>query len=199
MPGKPRRRFPYARRPLSERLQDFRERRPRGPLVPGRSLNPRQQKELQRANHLLAVGDHVAAARIFEDMAGRAHDRAIVYPVPMLYLQAAHAYLLGEQLELSLQHARRGLEQLASQERWPLLQNESQRYLAELSVQHSQPAAAFQTWLSELIPQPLPDSSAPNADTCPYCGAHGSLEPLAAGRATRCRYCASVLHTERSS
>lgn len=197
MAGKSRRRFPYARRPLAERLQSFKERRPRGPLVPGRSLNPRQQKELQRANHLLAIGDHVAAARIFEDMAGRAHDRSIIYPVPMLYLQAAHAYLLGEQLDQSLQHARRGLEQLALQQRWPLLHSESQRYLHELSVQHSQQAAALQTWLNELTPQPLPAASAPTPDTCPYCGAHGSLEPLAAGRATRCRYCASVVHASQ--
>lgn len=194
MPGKPRRRFPYARRPLAERLQSFKERRPRGPLVPGRSLNPRQQKELQRANHLMAVGDHIAAARIFEDMASRAHDRSIIYPVPMLYLQAAHAYLLGEQLDLSIQHARRGLEQLAGQQRWPLLQNESQRYLAEISVQHSQRASELASWLAGLTPQPLPAAATPNPDTCPYCGAHGSLEPLAAGRATRCRYCASVVH-----
>lgn len=196
MTGKPRRRFPYARRPLAERLQSFSQRKPRGPLVPGRSLNPRQQKELQRANHLLAVGDHVAAARIFADMAGRAYDRSIIYPSPMLYLQAAHAYLLGEQVQPSVESARSGLEMLAGQQRWSQLHSESQRYLTELGLQHSPEARELQAWLAELTPQPLPASPAPNPDICPYCGAHGSLEPLAVGRADRCRYCACVVHIQ---
>lgn len=193
MADNPRRRFRYARRPLAERMKDFKQRKPRGPLVAGRSLNPRQQKELRRANHLLSIGDHANAAILFEDMAGRAHDRSIDYPAAMLLLQAAHAHLMAENAESSLAVARRGLEQLASQERWAQLHHEGQRYLAELRAAQPEAAAdALAVWLTEATPQPLP-AEKPAHDICPYCGAHGSLEPLAAGRANSCRYCGSVV------
>ncbi|MCW5873630.1 MAG: hypothetical protein KIS88_03180 [Anaerolineales bacterium] len=193
MADNPRRRFRYARRPLAERMKAFKERKPRGPLVAGRSLNPRQQKELRRANHLLGIGDHINAGVLFEDMANRAYDRDILYPAPMLFLQAAHAYLLGEKTEASLLAARRGLELLASQERWAVLHHEGQRYIAELrAAQQAQPAEQLAAWLADTTPQPLP-AAPTKSDTCPYCGAHGSLEPLAAGRAQSCRYCGSVV------
>ncbi|HRN50963.1 MAG TPA: hypothetical protein PLC52_08815 [Anaerolineales bacterium] len=188
-----RRRFRYARRPVAERMKDFKERKPRGPLVAGRSLNPRQQKELRRANHLLSIGDHANAAILFEDMAGRAHDRSILYPAAMLLMQAAHAHLMAEAAEASLVAARRGFELLASQERWHTLQHEGQRYLGELrAAQHAEPAEQLAAWIAATLPATLP-AAQPTSDTCPYCGAHGSLEALAAGRASSCRYCGSVV------
>ena len=116
--------FPYRRRgPFGRPI------RPRGPLLAGRALNPRIQRELHRANHLDAIGDHTNAAQIFTSIAERALDRGIVYPAPMLYMQAAHAYLLGEVFEQSLEQARRGLDLLAAQERWPALRHEGQGYV----------------------------------------------------------------------
>jgi len=185
-----RRRFRYARRPLAERMKEFNQRKPRGPLLPGRTLNPRQQKELRRANHRLAVGDHANAGFLFENMANRAYDRGIPYPAPMLFLQAAHAYLLAEDLQASLAAARRGLELLVSQERWAQLHHEGQRYLAEAAA--TEGAAQLAAWLAEVTPQPVPQLPA-TQETCPYCGAHGSLLPMAAGRASSCRYCESVV------
>lgn len=200
MANSPRRRFRYARRPLAERLQKFKQQRPRGPLLPGRALNPRLQKELRRANHLLAVGAHANAGRIFADMASRALDHDIWYPAPMLFLQAAHAYLLGEDSTSSLGYAQRGLELLASQQRAAELRHAAARYLNELDASASaSESAALRTWLDTALQQTAqaPSTPAPGS-LCPYCGAHGSLEALAArgGQAQLCRYCDSIWHNE---
>lgn len=187
------RRFRYEHRPPWAKPESFGDIRPRGPLLPGRTLNPRLQKELRRANNLLAIGEHLTAGRNFIDLAERAYDRGIIYPAPMLYMQAAHAFLLGEDYAGSRAQARKGLELLAAQERGEVLRAESARYLAELGAQDRAGAAELRAWLDGL--EAPVDASAAATDACPYCGAVGSLQPLAArgGTAAECRYCASIV------
>jgi hypothetical protein len=130
----PRKRFRYERRPPWAKPEGFGDIRPRGPLLRGRILNPRLQRELRRANHLLAVGDHLNAGRIFQDLALRAHDHDIVYPAPMLFMRAAYAFLLGESFDTSIENARLGMEMLAAQERWRAWRFERETYLQELTA-----------------------------------------------------------------
>jgi hypothetical protein len=196
----PRRRFRYERRPPWAREEGFGNIKPRGPLLRGRMLAPRAQRELRRANHLLAVGEHINAGHIFQDLAERARDHDIVYPAPMLFLRAAHAYLLGEDFALSLENARQGLDMLAAQERWSAFRHESEEYLQELEAAGKQKEAA--ELLEHLKQSPAPaqtqDERAESRtlpEKCPYCGASMSLEQINAGggRAAECGYCGSVV------
>jgi hypothetical protein len=168
-------------------------------------LNPRLQRELRRANHLLAVGEHVNAGRIFQDLAERARDHDIIYPAPMLFMQAGHAFLLGESFEPAIHNAHTGLEMLAAQERWPALHHESERFVGELEAAGKRSEAAeLRAWLVELgAPAASAQQPAANDATlpekCPYCGASMSLEQINAGgrQAAECSYCGSVVLPRR--
>ncbi len=186
-------RFPYRRRGPFER--PF---KPRGPLLRGRALHPRLRRELRRANHLMAIGEHINAAQIFIPLAEQARDSGIVYPAPMLFMQAAHAYLLGESFELSLAQARTGLDLLAAQERWQALKREGQRYIQALeSAGRQTDAQPLRAWLEEQLQgKTLEETSQGQLpEKCPYCGASMSLEQINAGggRAAECQYCGSVV------
>lgn len=190
---RPFRKFRYTRRAPWDRPW-----RPRGPLVPGRALNPRVQRELRRANHLMAVGDHLNAAQIFVDIAKKAQDIGIVYPAPMLLMQAAHANLLGEAFDKSIEQATIGLELLAAQERGAALQIEGIRYIEALEgAGQLDDAKNFRKWLQDRVQTDV-DVKRLNAtlpEKCPYCGASMSLQALSArgGQAAECQYCGSVV------
>ncbi|MEX1247633.1 MAG: hypothetical protein WEA61_04060 [Anaerolineales bacterium] len=191
---RPFRRVRYTRRAPWERPW-----RPRGPLVPGRALNPRVQRELRRANHLMAIGQHLNAAEIFVDIAQRAQDIGIVYPAPMLLMQAAHAYLLGEAYKQSIEQATAGLELLAAQERRGALRHEGNRFIEALeSGGRKEDVQHFGNWLQDKMQGSIVDerpSAAHLPEKCPYCGASMSLEQVQAGgsRAAECQYCGSVV------
>lgn len=185
-------RFRYAKREPFDR--PF---KPRGPLLRGRALHPRLRRELRRANHLMAIGEHVNAAQIFISLAEQARDSGIVYPAPMLFLQAAHAYLLSDSFELSLAQARTGLDLLAAQERWQALKREGHRYILALEGTDRADGEKLRAWLHEQL-QGKTFEEQPSAllpDKCPYCGASMSLEQINAGggRAAECQYCGSVV------
>lgn len=182
----------------------------RGPRLPkrghaqSRPLNPRLQKELRRANHLMSKGEHINAASIFLSLAARAQDRGILQPASMLFLQAAYAYILAGDIESGLKHSYQGLEIIESEERWPALNREGQRLSAAMQeAGYQNEADDLHAWLSERLDvQSLhspdkPDQSSHVAlpEKCPYCGASMSLEQLNAGgtKAAECHYCASVV------
>ncbi|MEX1143279.1 MAG: hypothetical protein WEC16_00430 [Anaerolineales bacterium] len=172
--------------------------KPRGPLLRGRALHPRLRRELRRANHLMAIGEHVNAAQMFMSLAEQARDSGIVYPAPMLFLQAAHAYLLSESFELSSAQARTGFDLLAAQERWQALKREGHRYILALeSAGRQAEGQQLSAWLDEQLLgktiEEQPSSQLP--EKCPYCGASMSLEQINAGggRAAECVYCGSVV------
>jgi DNA-directed RNA polymerase subunit RPC12/RpoP len=172
--------------------------KPRGPLLRGRALHPRLRRELRRANQLMAIGEHVNAAQMFISLAEQARDSGIVYPAPMLFLQAAHAYLLAESFELSLAQARTGLDLLAAQERWQALKRESLRYIQALeSAGRQADEQQLRAWLDEEMQGKTFDEkpSAQLPEKCPYCGASMSLEQINAGggHAAECQYCGSVV------
>ncbi len=199
-----RRRFRYERRPPWARPGfDERAWKARGPIVPGAMLHPRLQRELRRANHLLAVGDHVNAGQIFQSLAEKARDRDFIYPAPMLFIQAAHAFLLGESFAPSLENAQAGLGMLAEQQRWRALNFEGHRHIDELEgAGQKEEAQKLREWLAlNLKGQPAEQTAAVESEEkvlpekCPYCGASLSLEQMnaAGGRAAECLYCGSVV------
>lgn len=190
---RPFRRFRYTRRAAWERSW-----RPRGPVLPGRALNPRIQRELRQANHLMAVGQHLNAAQIFKNIGRRAMDIGIVYPAPMLFMQAAHAYLMGEDYEQSVEQATQGLEILAGQERASALSHEGKRYVDALEAAGcEEDANTLRAWLQDKLVGAAaePSHSSVLPAKCPYCGAALSLEQIETGRsrAAECQYCGSVV------
>lgn len=195
-----RRRFRYERRPPWARpgFQEHAWGRRRA-LVPG-VLHPRLQSELRRANHLMAVGDHVNAGNIFQSLAMQARDRGFLFPAPMLFMQAARAFLLGESFALSLESARSGFDLLAQQERWRALIFEGDSYIQELiAVGQKGEAQKLRDWLNQkMAAAPAELKSIAQEKTlpekCPYCGASLSLEQVnASGQAAECSYCGSVV------
>jgi hypothetical protein len=134
---------------------------------------------------------------IFTTIAGRALDFGIVYPAPMLYLQAAHAYLMAEQDEKSTQAANTGLELLVGQERRTRLESEGLRYIDALKFAgRKEEAELFRSWLNDRLQNPAPEVTEGDVpEKCPYCGASMSLEEIRAGRgsAAECQYCGSVV------
>jgi hypothetical protein len=146
----------------------------------------------------MAVGQHLNAAEIFKDIATRALDIGIVYPAPMLFMQAAHAYLFGEAFEQSIEQANQGMELLAGQERAGALSHEGKRYVEALEVAGRQEdAKTIRAWLQDKLvgaPAEASDSSS-LPEKCPYCGASLSLEQIETGRsrAAECQYCGSVV------
>lgn len=199
-----RRRFPYERRPPWARPGfDERAWKARGPIVPGAMLHPRLQRELRRANHLLAVGDHANAGQIFQSLAETARDRDFIYPAPMLFMQSARAFLLGESFAPSLENAKAGLGMLAEQQRWRALKFEGHRYIEELGdAGQKEEAQKLTEWLDlNLKGQPAQETKIAEPENktlpekCPYCGASMSIEQLhaAGGKAAECLYCGSVV------
>ncbi len=199
-----RRRFRYERRPPWARPGfDERAWKARGPIVPGAMLHPRLQRELRRANHLLAIGDHLNAGQIFQSLAETARDRDFIYPAPMLFMQAAHAFLFGESFAPSLENAQTGLGMLAEQQRWRALNFEGHRYIEELEASsQKEEAQKLREWLElNLKGQPVDQTAAAESEDkalpekCPYCGASMSIEQMhaAGGKAAECLYCGSVV------
>lgn len=194
---RPFRRFRYTRRSPWDRPW-----KPRGPVLPGRMLNPRLQRELRRANHLMSTGDHVNAGHIFQSLAQGARDIDLIYPAPMLFMRAAQAFLLGESFELSTENAQAGLEMLGAQERWPALRHEGLHYIDSLQAEgKADKAQEMREWLEDML-QGKPaekseesESKAALPEKCPYCGASMSMEQISAagGKAAECHYCGSVV------
>jgi hypothetical protein len=174
--------------------------RPGRAMVPGRNLNPKLQRELRRANRMLSTGDHFNAGEIFASLAHQARDLGIVYPAPMLFMQAAYAYLLSGRARPSEEHARLGLELLAGQSRWRALSIEGQRYVDTLEGEgENARAKGLRTWLDrELNGQVLeaePEDPTQLPEKCPYCGASMSMEQVGSrgGQVAECHYCGSVV------
>ncbi len=196
---RPFRRFRYTRRAPWDRPW-----KPRGPMLPGRMLNPRLQRELRRANHLMSTGDLVNAGHIFQSLAQGARDIDLIYPAPMLFMRAAQAFLLGESFELSIENAQAGLEMFAAQERWPALRHEGARYIESLEAEgKTDETEEMRAWLddvlqgkpSEEVKSEVSKKNTSLPEKCPCCGASMSLEQISAagGKAAECHYCGSVI------
>ncbi len=175
-----------------------------GPGRLPRQLNPRLQRELQRANHLMRNGNHANAAQIFINLGEGAQDLGILMPASRLFLQASMALLLANQVEDSLAEALKGLRLLAANQQGSAFQIEGNRMIEAFRDSGQQEGA---TQLSDFLASKGGDllTTKIKAEAkkgipskCPYCGASFSLEQIQSGRlrATECKYCSSIVQAE---
>lgn len=190
-PRKPRR----PRRPLGPR-----RRPPGGPRA--RQLNPRLQRELRRANHLMSIGDHANAAEIFIQLAEHARDRGIMGPGAMLLMRAAHAYLMAGRLQDADTQLQRTLKAFEVAGRMPAAIREGRRFADMLESEgYAEEAKLLRQDLQERLGQLSEQPEDPDVnqgafpEKCPYCGASMSLEQINSrgARAAKCQYCGSVV------
>ena len=177
-----------------------RQRPPKRPV--GRQLNPKLQRELKRANHLLQKGEHKNAANIFLLLGENAQDKGILFPAAMLFSQSAKAFLLANEILEAVKQIHRGLDLLASNQKWGVFQSEGEQFISAMqSSGFEDQAIELKKWIletSEGRAKRRPKLSSSNAaipNKCPYCGASMSLEQIKSSRqsATECKYCGSVV------
>lgn len=167
-------------------------------------FTPRIEKELRRANHLMERGDHANAAVLFDRLAIDAHDKNILRHAPMLFLQAAHAFILSGKIKDGLQRVRTGLDILAKTNRWRALQNAGQRAVNILSeTGYSSEAQEINSWLEEKLSaqdliQPEDEKNFSRGQLppkCPYCGAtvHPDETNWINSSSAECIYCGSTI------
>jgi tetratricopeptide (TPR) repeat protein len=192
-------------------MSAFRRRPFRRPLrrPPGRPLPPALRRALGRLNHahaLMAQGEFLQAAAIFEELAQGA---ASVAPkrAPQLHIQAGMAFLKGGQKEQALPHLRQGLLSMARLMQLPRLQATARRVLADMrSLGLAEEAAALEEELKKEIPgldltAPRPGQAAPPRHLpakCPYCGGNvrsDEVEWVDEASAV-CDYCGSMMEAE---
>lgn len=167
-----------------------------------RQLNPKLQKELKRANHLLQNGEHKNAAQIFLILGENAQDRGILFPAAMLFSQSAKANLLADEVQESLKQIQRGLNLFAANHRWRAFQDEGQEFIIALQNSGFEGEAEELTlWMRDKsvdFPGNINGRESSKIifpNKCPYCGASMSLEQIKSSRqsATECKYCGSVV------
>ena len=168
----------------------------------GRQLNPKLQRELKRANHLLQNGEHKNAARIFRNLGENAQDKGILFPAAMLFSQSAKASLRANEIQESVTQIQRGLILLAANQRWAAFQSEGQAFISALQNSGFEKEADDLTlWMTEKsLKIPEAEKTAENSkinfpNKCPYCGASMSLEQIKSSlqSAAECKYCGSVV------
>ena len=186
-------------------------RRPRRPLGPRRrppigprtrQLDPRLQRELRRANHLMSIGDHANAAEIFIQLAEHARDRAIMGPGAMLLMRAAHAYLMGGRPQDADMQVERALKAFEAAGRIPAAVREGHQFADLLEAeglteeaQQLRQEVAQRFGAASLSPAEPEEDRGAFPEKCPYCGASMSLEQISSrgARAADCHYCGSVV------
>lgn len=187
------------RRPIGHRPLGPRRRPPASPR--GRQLNPRLQRELRRANHLMSIGDHANAAEIFKQLAQHARDRGIAGPGAMLLMRAAHAYLLSGRVQDADTQLEQALKAFETAGQLPAAMREGQRYADLLEAEgYSEEAETLRETLAQRFSgsptsNELEEDQGTFPEKCPYCGASMSLEQISSrgARAAECHYCGSVV------
>ena len=177
---------------------------PHGPR--GGAISGRVQKELRRANRLTEQGDHINAAALFERLAKEAYDRNILRQAPMLFLQAAHAYVLAGEVEKGVDQAQKGLNILVENQRWHKLRTVGGRVIETLSrTGYTAEAVQFQTWLDDTLeshedpPSPKDQPRGQLPPKCPYCGATVRSDEVSwiDKNSAECPYCGSAVPTSK--
>jgi len=175
---------------------------------PPRQLNPRTQRELKRANGLMRKGEHANAAQVFIRLAEHSQDRGILRPSGRLFVQAAMAMMMANQIQDSQEQARKGLLLLAANGHWPDFVFEGNRLLESYdAIGETEAAKSIATLLAEReskskgLSEIVSNSANKLPTKCPYCGASLSLQQIQSGgeKATECKYCGSIVLPKESA
>jgi len=160
---------------------------------------------LRRANELLATGQYVAAADIFEQFARRALQRGGPR-APQFFLQAGRCRVLAGQVPAGMTLLMQGLSIIAKRGNWLHLQNAGQRIVAELNQRGLKAESAeIAAWLKQTIPAGFaaaPASGPPKPrhlpTNCPGCGGplHTDEVEWTDEITAECPYCGSAVRVE---
>ena len=133
---------------------------------------------LQRANQLMASGDHAGAARAYSELARGAESR---FPqrAPLLFMAAGRAALYSGQTQAGMEHLRHGLSLLSAQGRIPRMRAFGQRAIDELrtrdlNAEADEIAGLLNAYHPKDIP-PAPTKRPILPTHCPACG--GAVHP----------------------
>ena len=179
-------------------------RRPTGQGQPSQ-LGARARVLLRRAHHMMENGQHAKAAHIFQQLAEGARDLGSLKIAPNLYLQAARANLLSDNLEVALVCIFDGLGIIAKAQKWPVLARIGRGTVSEVNnLGFPEISNQVAVWLKEKLPEPMdsyPERRRPPKSLplkCPNCG--GALRPgeveILDARTGECPYCGSAVRTE---
>ena len=183
----------------------FRRRPPRGGFR--RAGRAEVHPLLQRANHLLMMGQYAEAAEAFEQIAAAALARQGPR-APVFFLQAGRARILNGQSAAGIDHLKHGLQLFAERGDLHRVNHAGHRILAELNQQgKTNEAKQVQDFMNTLQPKgftALPEESIaeekkPILPThCPSCGA--ALKPDEVDWlddvTAECEYCGSPVRGE---
>jgi hypothetical protein len=173
----------------------------------GRPAIPDIPPALQRANELMATGDHSGAAQAFEELArgavARNGPRA-----PWLLIQAGRMRIMAGQIPLGMSHLQQGLDLFAARGQWQRFHNSSQRIMAELSQrglsgQATQIEANLKARLpAGFVPEPknIPEKAKRVLPTnCHSCGAplHTNDVDWTDEITAECPYCGRAVRAEK--
>ncbi|MEK6255982.1 MAG: DUF3268 family zinc-finger domain-containing protein, partial [Chloroflexota bacterium] len=145
------------------------------------------------------------AGVIFERLAMEALDKDMMRHGPMLLLQAAQAYILAEEIEKGVNLAQRGLEYLATNQRWEKVCIIGDRVVGTLSdAGYKTEAENISNWINNALS--TADISKDNSEKirgqlppkCPYCGATVRSDEVAwiNNKSAECVYCGSAVPTK---
>jgi hypothetical protein len=171
-------------------------------------LEANARQDLQRANRLMEIGDFANAAFLYEKLARKVHDLGRPRQAGHLYVQAARAKLLGNQVKPSLEDLQQGLSIFSQAGLWEAFERVGNRAIGELRLQNQPQAAQDLTQWMETMRKDRPSSSELTASEeptrrtlplkCPSCGAtvrSDEVEWVDEVHAA-CDYCGSMLAAE---
>ena len=183
----------FRRRPIGRR-----PRRPGG----------RAEMMLNQAHRLMANGEYIQAAAIFERLARGAVERGIPR-APFLFIQAGKAYLEGGEQPKGFTLVKHGLKMLADAGRWGDLHRVGHRTLSVLEEKgYTQEKERLAAWLEEVLPENSERVAAIKSKAvsrhpvlptaCPSCG--GPLDPAVVSWrdevTVECVFCGSMVRAE---
>lgn len=171
-------------------------------------LEAKARQELQRANHLMEIGDFANAAAIYEKLARAVADLGRPRQAAHLYVQAARARILAGQEKGALDLYKQGLSIFSEAGLWEPFDRVGNRAVNELRQHNQQPTADELTNWMHIIWQKRTPPTTPTTTReasprklplkCPSCGATvrpDEVEWIDEVNA-ECDYCGSVLTAE---
>jgi hypothetical protein len=161
---------------------------------------------LQRANQLLASGNYVEAASIFEQFANGALARNGPR-APWFFLQAGHARLLAGQTAVGMAHIQQGLSLLAARGQFQRLHHAGTRFVAECKARGlNGEAKQIEDYLMKTLPEGFTPGPGTGAEkprpvlptNCPGCGGPIRSDEVewADEITAECPYCGSAVRAQ---
>ena len=177
------------------------------PFGPRSALGAALMPLLMEANRLFAAGQYGEAARLFAQLAEKAEANSNLQRAAHLHLEAARSWLMANDGQAALEHARAALQLFLHIGRVGRAETVYQRIVRELRARGMNAGADvlerdLRAQLGEAAPTPAPASIAASRGRlpgkCPQCGGpvRGDEVEWIDDHSAECLYCGSVVQTE---